>query len=97
MKRGERQRAPDVCRGMSCHPCRACCTPPGHTGVHRSNGLHARRLRYTALRQAYGFMPGSPSVELAQRVGAEVLLVLAAVLAWLRFGLRLGLGLGVRG
>ena len=94
MKRGERQRAPDVCRGMSCHPCR---TPPGHTGVHRSNGLHARRLRYTALRQAYGFMPGSPSVELAQRVGAEVLLVLAAVLAWLRFGLRLGLGLGVRG
>ena len=92
MKRGERQRAPDVCRGMSCHPCR---TPPGHTGVHRSNGLHARRL--TTLRQAYGFMPGSPSVELAQRVGAEVLLVLAAVLAWLRFGLRLGLGLGVRG
>ena len=47
MKRGERQRAPDVCRGMSCHPCR---TPPGHTGVHRSIGLHARRL--------YGFTPG---------------------------------------
>ena len=94
MKRGERQRAPRTC-AAACRVTLAALHPPVTLGS--TEALACTPAGYTALRQAYGFTPGSPSVELAQRVGAEVLLVLAAVLAWLRFGLRLGLGLGVRG